>query len=132
MAAEVSYQVTISVNSDGRIVEGSRTYTGEQVQRTRVAVADVASDNVFVVPIVVSRLKAIIVVSDQDLLVEVNDPVSAAGDLTLILKAGLPYIWTEDFYFENLFDTDVVNFYVTNASGSEAIFEVLPLYDPTP
>ena len=131
MAAAIAYQVKIEVNCDGRVVYGSKTYTGEQDSRTRVVIADGATDEEILCAIDVSALVALILVSDQDLLVEVNSPVSAGGDLTLVLKAGLPYIWTNDFYYTNLFTVDVTAFYVTNSSGSSATLEILPLVDPT-
>jgi len=77
----------------------------------------------------VSQLKAIYILSDQNITLETNSG-SAPAD-TLNLLANVPYVWHTGSYFTNLLTTDVTASYWTNASGSVANVNIELVVDPT-
>ena len=77
-----------------------------------------------------SALKALYIVSDQDLTIETND--GTTPDDTITLSANVPLLWTSTGYLANPFSADVTALYVTNASGSAAALKIRSLQDPTP
>ena len=82
------------------------------------------------VAIDVSEVKALFIVSDQDVTVKTNS--SGAPDNTISLLANRPLSWDPNSYFANLLTVDVTKIYVANASGSAATLQIYVLQDATP
>lgn len=98
------------------------------------SIPDGSIDKLVEVAIGVTRLKALLIGSDQDLVIEINHPggSSTAPDQTLDLKARSPIDWTEDDVEDCPLEVDVTALYVTNNSGAAAQLEIRALRDPTP
>ncbi len=106
------------------------TFTADAKDQRKITVADSATDFLVTIGIDVSLIKAIIIVSDQDVLMETNS--GSTPDDTISLLADNPYIWYTGSYFTNLLATDVTALYFTNSSGAVATVEILVIYDSTP
>ncbi len=84
------------------------------------------------VAIDISAVKSIILLSDRAVTIETNANNHSGGD-QIVLKAGIPYIWTTDSYYSCLITLDVTGgFYITNASGGSAQVDCRFTYDATP
>lgn len=99
-----------------------------------IVVPDGAVDFNVLVAIDVSRLKALLIGSTQDVTIETNHPGGASGepDDTIEVKANAPYLWTEDDPEPCLLTVDVEILYVTNNSGADATLNVRAPMDVTP
>lgn len=115
---------------DGRTVGVAKAFSGDSHTTLNVAVADSETDFEIVVSIDISEVKAFIVTSDQDVLLETNS--GSVPDDTLNLKANVPYLWTSDNYDTFRLGTDVTAIFITNSSGSTATIRLETLEDPTP
>ncbi len=93
-------------------------------------VADGQTDYLIAAVLDVTAITALLIVSDQDVTLEVND--SAIGVPTIALLANVPYLWHNQHYANNLLTANVTQLFVTNASGSIANFKFIALYDATP
>ena len=117
--SSVSYETTITSDT-------SVDHSGEY--------ADGETDKVINISIDYSQVKALFIGSDQDVLLETNNPGGSSGsaDQEFELKANCPIIWTEDDIETNPITADITVIYLTNASGSAANVEIHALYDATP
>lgn len=68
-------------------------------------------------------LQAIALCSDQDLLIETNDPVYP--DQMLSLKAGIPFLWYQDCGHAIPFSVPVNKFLISNSGGKDAKLRIL-------
>ena len=127
-----THRVTKSVYADGRTVTDNKTYTGSANQSLEETISAGASDVAITFAIDVSAVKSMIVSSDQDLFLETNNADSGLADSTISLVADVPYVWTEDSYFTNVFDADVTTIYATNNGASDATLKIEVLTDATP
>ncbi len=59
-----------------------------------------------------------------------SSPYAASGDDDLTLLAGLPYVWNEDSYHDNLFGTDITSLTITAAAA--ATINLRAVQDATP
>lgn len=126
----VSAVLNQSINSGGKTSTSSETYENEGRDDRSVPVADSVTDQQILFAMDISQLKMFYMQSDQDLTIEFN---SASVPAPLIaLKAGIPFIWTTDTYYVNLFLVDITQIFATNASGSAATLELFSIHDTTP
>lgn len=89
----------------------------------------IAADQLVALTLDVSQVKAVVILSDQDLTLETNS--SGAPTNTLTLKANVPYIWYTNKPQALVFTGDITALYITNASASVATFKMEILVDPT-
>ena len=93
-------------------------------------VADGTTDQSVSVSIDVSVLEILFIKSDQDILLETNDPDTPDDSINLL--ADIPLVWHSDDYHANPLSTDVGEIFLTNSSGSSAEFVLEALQDATP
>ena len=127
-----SLVITEKVNAGGTSIEQSNTFSQSDENFINVAasIADAQTDKLVVCSLDVSQIKAIFILSDQDLTLETND--GTTPDNTIALKAGIPYVWYTNKYQVLLLTVDVTALYLTNASGAAAAFKLVALLDATP
>ena len=94
------------------------------------SIADAATNLPVAFTLDVSATKSFLIVSDQAVTVKTNS--SGAPANTLVLVAGVPYIWHSSSYDTFKLTIDVTSLFVTNASGFAATLEIEALVDPTP
>ena len=117
-------------SSAGRTIEAVNEYSGDAQTSLEIAVPDSASDQQADLTLDVSTIKAIYILSDQDVTLETND--GTTPDDTISLKAGVPLIYHENGYFANPFSQDITALYLTNSSGAAATVQLEVVYDSTP
>lgn len=110
--------------------KNSKSYSASELVEIDEPVANGQTDLQVNVSFDISAVKAFEISSDQDLTVEGNDSVGAAG--TVALKANVPYRWNTDWYDTFKFTADITSLFLTNASGSTANFKLRCIYDATP
>lgn len=112
------------------LLQASNAFTGTSLLEIDEPVADSETDKEITAALDVSAVKAMMILSDQDVLLEVNDGAGAGGSENLL--AGIAYVWYETSYFTNKFSADWTSVFITNASGSTANIQILALTDATP
>lgn len=114
----------------------TNTYTGTGLLQIDETITTGQSDYLIACTLDVSTIKSIWICSDKAVTLETNN--GAAPSNTITLKANVPYVWTDDGvattkgYAALLLTVDVTALYITNASGSTAVFRLEALYDATP
>ena len=110
----------------------SKTFTGTSEYRLDEAIADSTTDQLIAASLDVSAIKAVEMMSDQDITVETNSSSSPTD--TFVLQADVPYRWNTEMvaYDALLLTADVTALYLTNASGSTANIKMRVLSDATP
>jgi hypothetical protein len=125
----VSFGFTEKVVIDGATpITQATTLTADFRQSYNLTIP-IANDQLHAMALDVSQVKAIAILSDQDLTLETNS--SSAPDNTLSLKANVPYIWYTNKPQALVFTTDITALYVTNASAAVASLKMEILVDPT-
>lgn len=124
-------QLTQSLQLGSSLVSDAPSYTGSAYQYLEETIVTATTDGEIVFTCDVSAIKAIIILSDQNITFETNAADHAGGNI-LSLLANVPYVWTYDSYFTNLLTADITKLYITNASGSTATLKILVLTDATP
>lgn len=121
-----------SVSTTGKKISGSFPITDGQEQLLDLVVAASLTDVlVDTFDLVVARLKSIVILSDQDIQIEINSAAGSGG--TLAIKANKPLIWYTGSYFANPFGVDVTALYfTTGAIPASANVQMAALVDPTP
>lgn len=128
MSFSASLLQKLSSSSDD--VSQSQAFSGDAKTVREVTVADSASDYLVNFALDVSGIKAIVILSDQDVTMETND--GTTPDETINLLAGNPYLWYTGSYFTNLLATDITALYFSNSSGAAATVKILVIHDSTP
>lgn len=123
--ATVSHVITCN----GEQISSQTSHTGTLVSMPAQSCPTGQSTNL-IVPVDVSATKAFAVTSDQAVTLKTNS--SGSPDDTIALTASTPYIWTNSMYDTFQLGTDVVSFYITNASGSTASVSIMAIIDSTP
>lgn len=98
------------------------------------SIAATTTDELVAFVMDVSQLKSIYIVSDQDLLLQLNDGTTPSNTITLV--ANKPFTWiTGDNALRDtagaLITTDITAIYATNAGASAALLQLRASYDPT-
>ena len=125
----VAFGFTEKVVIDGATRQQATTITADKRTTLHTAIANAVTDGLHELAVDVSQVKAVFILSDQDLTLETNSGGSPAN--TLALKANVPYIWYTNKPQALVFTTDITALYITNASGSTANLIAEFLVDPT-
>lgn len=114
-------KVLQSVTYGSKVISNTTNHTVENVQVIEETVADGSTDLAILCSIDVSAAKVVSIMADQDLTIETNDGTTPQE--TISLTANLPIVWqTGD---AALFAGDVDSIYVTNASGSSTVLQMI-------
>lgn len=124
----VAFGFTEKVVIDGATIQQATTLSADHRHSANVTVP-IANDQLYALALDVSQVKAVFLLSDQDLLLETNSSSSPAN--TLSLKANVPYIWYTNKPQALVFTTDITALYLTNASAAVATLKLEILVDPT-
>ncbi len=116
--------------SSDHLVEVANAFTGDLRTSVEFTIADSVTDQLVNFTADVSLIKAIIILSTQDVTLKTND--SGAPAETIVLLADNPLVWYEGSYYTNLLATDITKSYFSNASGSTATVKILMIMDSTP
>ncbi len=125
-----SHQITVHYNGGGAIVSQDVTLQADGEDNREISFADDAADQQVALALDVSAIKALLLLSDQDLTVETND--DAAPDDTLSLTGGVPLLWYEGCGYDCPLSVDVTDLYLTAAGGAAGTLKVQALQDSTP
>ena len=123
-----SFQVTEKVVIGGESTSQLNTLTAG----LRIAISEaiaIANDVLVALSVDVSQVKAVYILSDQNVTLETNS--SGAPTNTLALIANVPYVWYTNKYDVLKFTSDITALYVTNASAAVANLTIEILTDPT-
>lgn len=125
----VSFGITEKIVVDGYTpITTTTTLTADKRESYNLSV-QIANDQLHALTLDVSQVKAILILSDQDLTLETNN--SGTPTNTLALKANVPYVWYTNKPQALVFTSDITSLYVTNASASVASLKIEILVDPT-
>lgn len=127
-----------SVSGGAQNYQATNAYTGGSQVELAESIPDSSTDLEVSFPLDVSAVKAIAIVADQDITIEIND--GSAPDNTIDLEAGVPYIypqapsevgsWVDTS--DAAMSTDWTSLFVTNASGADTTLYISAVLDPTP
>lgn len=126
---EHSHSQSVSVGS-GSIGGGAKKYQGSGQVRIDETIANGDTDKAVNFTLDVSTLKSIVILSDRALTLETNS--SSAPTNTIVLKAGVPYVWNTDSYDTCKITADVTSLFVTNGTGASARLQIDAVTDVTP
>jgi len=123
----VSYTIrVVQTVSEGSTSLSSTTNTiVEGCDKRNETIVDAASEYNVVIGIDVSSLKVFSMKSSQVLTVKTNSSGSPQETFTLV--AGRPIVWQEGD--AAIFAGDVTGLYVSNASGNDAVLEIISATD---
>lgn len=113
----------------GGSLSAKKNYTGNLELSVSESAPNSATTAV-TVALDVSAIKGIVLYSDRALTVKTNS--ASTPDNTIVLKAGVPYVWTTDSYDSLLLTADITSLHLVNASGGTAAFQMAAVVDPTP
>ena len=122
-----THKHTRTTGIQGRSESKTLEVTAEVQQSGSIAIVDAATDLVYEVAFLHTKLKSIYIETDQDLTLETND--GTRPQETIPLKAALPYQWVLGEERALPFSGAITAFYFTNASGSTANVKIEVLYD---
>lgn len=128
MAAPV-YELLEQVVVGDRTIKKTQSLSSTARLSLEETIADGQTNKAIAFTLDVSQLKAIVIVSDQNVTFETND--GSTPDETIALLAGVPYVWHYQSYHTCLLATDITGIFITNASGSVATLQIEALYDAT-
>jgi len=115
----------------GRVIRNSNNYTGDASESRSIDVPDSSTDLQVNLEIDITQIKAIYIVSTQNVTLETNSGSTPTD--TIALLANKPYVWFSDSYFVNKLTADVTTgIFLTNASGSAAVVDIALTHDATP
>lgn len=125
---------TVALAVEGQRLSIDIPLTAEQFVRSEFSVADGQTAFRANLAADISQAKAVIIYSDKAVTIKTNN--SGSPDDTLALAAGVPLVWYAGMSVDssdlNLFDADITDLYVANASGATASIKVWILSDGTP
>lgn len=99
----------------------SVSVTGTVGVEVNVALAPSTTNQLVPVSYVTANVKGVYVKSDQDVTIKVDS--TGAPEQTVLIKAGVPYVWYAGSPGALLFATDCgTGWYLSNATASEANF----------
>lgn len=124
---------TLSHTRTAEFATGSVSAKGTYSGSLQISVAEACPNSAttqIALTLDVSAVKAIMIYSDRALTLKTNS--ASTPDNTIVLKAGVPYIWDTDSYESFLLTTDVTSLHLVNASGGSASFQLAAVIDATP
>lgn len=114
----ITHKVTRSWIQGSNQLPTSVSYSADGEISLEVAVPASTTNQALNVNFAYAGLQLIFILCDQDILLKVND--TGSPDLTIHLKAGIPYLWAKDNssnpYFDNPFSNDVTVIYATTGA----------------
>lgn len=117
-----------SVTASGGSIGGTtKTYSGGAELLMEQAIAANQTNKLLDLVVDVSTIKSVVIVADVGMTLEFNN--STTGEPTLVLVAGVPYIWNTDSYDACLLNTDITALYVTNTTAGTLKIGIIT--DPT-
>lgn len=122
--------VTRSVTVGGLPYSRTNEYLLDGVNIRTALVPPTTNDKQVLLNVESTAIKAMYLVSDQDVTLETNSASSPID--TIALKANVPLIWTEDDDFDCPISADVTMLYITNAGSTEANVSIVVGEDATP
>lgn len=126
----IKAQVLAEISVGGNSVGQTQTFAYGTVLQIDEAIADSTTDGQVACTVDISQLKAVIIMSDQDVTLKTNS--DSVPDDIFTLLANVPLVWTSDYLaVASIFSADITNFYLSNASGSTANFKAIFIIDPT-
>ena len=126
-----SHAVTIQVRPGAdAAINSQKTYTSSVDLRVDESVPGASVNFEVFVGIDVSTVKSFFMLSDRDMTIQGFNG-GAAGQ-TLVLKAGIAYLWTTDSYDTFKFTDDITKFQCDTAAGAAANLDILVAQDGTP
>lgn len=128
--ASYSHVLQQGIVAGGVSTTRSKEYTAQARHSLEETIPAASTDLQINVAIDVSAVKSFYLVCDQAVTIQTND--GTTPDDTIVLKAGVPYVWNEDSYDTFKLTVDVTAFYVTWAGGVDATLIMEEIHDPTP
>lgn len=125
-----THNLATEANGFGSAIQETQAFTADLRVGQSTSIDNAVSEQLVTMAVDVSEIKLVKLLSDQDLTLEFN--VAGAGVPTINLLAGNPYIWYTGSYFTDLLTVDITALYLSNSSGSTAIFKMTFLFDSTP
>lgn len=122
--------VTRQVENGSRIVKRQITVQADARDSRKISVPDGSTDLQVNIAIDADQLKQLLIDTDQDLTLKVND--AGAPVQTIQPPAGQPIDWVAGDVHANPINQDVNALYVTNSSGKDATLNIEILQDSTP
>jgi hypothetical protein len=126
MASFVLNQKVVTLS---QTVDLPQIYTGS-LGLTLSEVAPLSATTEFDFAIDVSAVIAFVLVSNKAATIKTNSSGSPAN--TLVLKAGVPYVWNIDSYDTFKFTTDITKIFVVIAGAADALIQMEAIVDATP
>jgi len=108
-------------------VSAIRSFEGENQLAINQVIAGSTTNQEILAAIDVSAAKLVVLYSDVALTLKTNS--SGSPDNTIVLAAGVPYIWGYGDYNALLLTVDVAKFFVTNATVGPATLSIIALID---
>lgn len=130
MPVVFTHQFIPTLIRGGVRLKPSKTYSASYEVNLAETIANGSTDFSIPCALDVSAVKSIWISCDVAVTVETNS--GSAPDNTLVLKAGIPYIWNTDSYDTFKLTADVTSLKITNASGSAASLLIHAIQDATP
>jgi len=126
-----SHDVSHAWDNGARSISAKNSYSaGAQLPSIDEVIPADSTEKEVVFALDISQLIAVVMLAEGDLKLETYNG-AVLGD-TIDLKAGLPYIWTEDSYDACLITEDITTLKVTEAESEDKRLQIEGLYDPTP
>jgi hypothetical protein len=111
-------------------IKSDNSYSGDGgVELGGATIPAGATDQVISIAIDVSQVKSIVIQSDKAITIKTNSLSSPTN--TLVLKAGVPYVWNTDSYDTLKLTGDVTSFHCINAGSADATLTLDACYDST-
>jgi hypothetical protein len=95
-----------------------------------VTISASAADEQIIIPIDISQVKLLFILSELDLTLETNN--GTTPDDTIAIKAGVPYLWREDKVDSLILTADVDAIFVTNGVAATSRLQIYAILDNTP
>lgn len=111
-------------------VSGTVTKSAEGEDNRSLVVAALASNLQVDCAFDTARLVMAYLLSTKEVTLKTNS--TSVPDDTLVLKAGVPLVWTNDDAGSNPFTVDVTTLYLSNAGAVDSQVDIRLLLDPTP
>lgn len=121
LAATATQNLTFGHAGAGISLNDSVTLTGTIVAAIDTSVAAGAVNTLSAIGYITANIKSMYIKSDQDVTIKVDS--TGSPEQTVVIKAGVPYVWCTNVPWTNLFATDCnVGWYLSNAGATAANF----------
>ena len=121
-------RVTKTITEGSTTITKTNTYTVETSYKLQETVTDGETNTQFLLAIDQSELKAYGMSATQAMTVYTNDAGTGTPRETFVLVANEPILF-EDGIDSDIFAGDVTSIYVTNASGTDGVLNIVAAID---